>query len=162
MFLPYMAINHYNEYPFPYDIDNYKEIFVNVAGPIRKGVHINDDGIDDYASSEEIKIIEGIGVDCWFGDLLVPYRDFYTGINPMAGLSAVYENGELVYKGCAYDEAQELKDPDAITSITSDKQVTDVRYYNLAGVESVEPIKGVNLKVTTYSDGFRKSEKILK
>ena len=80
----------------------------------------------------------------------------------MSGLSAVYENGELVYMGCKYDEAQELKQPDAITTIAGDKQAVSVRYYNLAGVESSEPQQGVNIKVTTYSDGTRKSEKIAK
>ncbi len=44
-------------------------------------------------------------------DLLIPYRTYYTGFNPMASLAAVYENGELVYKGRAYDKAQRLKNP---------------------------------------------------
>ncbi len=80
----------------------------------------------------------------------------------MSGLSAVYENGELVYKGCKYDEAQELKQLNAITTIAGDKQAVSVRYYNLAGVESAEPFKGVNIKVTTYSDGSRTTEKVIK
>ena len=80
----------------------------------------------------------------------------------MASLSAVYENGELVYKGFAYDEAQQLKEFNAISTIAGDKQVKSVRYYNLAGIESAEPFKGVNLKVTTYTDGTRSSEKIIK
>ena len=80
----------------------------------------------------------------------------------MAGLSAVYENGELVYQGCLYDEAQELKVHTAITTVAGDRQVKSVRYYNLAGVESAEPFKGVNIKVTTYTDGSRTTEKLLK
>ena len=51
---------------------------------------------------------------------------------------------------------------DAITSIEGDKQVKSIRYFNLAGVESAEPQQGVNIKVTTYSDGTLKSEKIIK
>ena len=101
-------------------------------------------------------------MDCGFGDLLVPYRDYWTAINPMASLSAVYENGELVYKGFAYDEAQQLKEFNAISTIAGDKQVKSVRYYNLAGVESAEPQDGVSIKVTTYSDGTRKSEKVIR
>ena len=81
----------------------------------------------------------------------------------MASLSAVYENGELVYKGRAYDEAQQLKEEfNAITNIAGDKQTVGVRYYNLAGVESAEPQQGVNIKVTTYNDGTRSSEKVIK
>ena len=80
----------------------------------------------------------------------------------MSGLSAVYENGELVYMGCKYDEAQELKNPDAITTVDGSKQPQGVCYYNLAGVESAEPQQGVNIRVTTYTDGSRTSEKVLK
>ena len=80
----------------------------------------------------------------------------------MAGLSAVYENGELVYKGCLYEEAQRLKDSSAITTVAGDRQAQSVRYYNLAGVESSEPQPGVNIKVTTWSDGSRTSEKVVR
>jgi len=41
-------------------------------------------------------------------------------------------------------------------------QVTDVKYINLAGVASSEPMTGVNLKVTTYSDGSRQVSKVIK
>ena len=94
----------------PYDYNtNYTTcslIDVEVGETTRKGYFI-DHGNDD----ESFKTIEGIGVDCDFGDLLIPYRTFYTSFNPMASLAAVYENGELVYKGRAYDKAQRLKYP---------------------------------------------------
>ncbi len=50
----------------------------------------------------------------------------------------------------------------SITTVAGDKQVKSVRYYNLAGVESAQPVKGVNIRVTTYSDGTTKSEKIVR
>ena len=38
----------------------------------------------------------------------------------MAGLAAVYENGELVYKGCKYNRAQSLKkDVDGDGAVTA-------------------------------------------
>ena len=49
-----------------------------------------------------------------------------------------------------------------ITTIAGDKQVESVRYYNLAGAESAEPQPGLNIKVITYTDGTRSSEKIIK
>ncbi|MBO4722001.1 MAG: CotH kinase family protein [Muribaculaceae bacterium] len=49
-----------------------------------------------------------------------------------------------------------------INTVEYNKEVETVRYYNLAGVESAEPFKGVSIKVTTYSDGSRKSEKIVR
>lgn len=162
MFLPDVAYTaFYGNAPSDYYIDNntnsYSSIQVEVGETIRKGYYI-DHG-NDYDS---FYTIEGIGVDCDFGDLLVPYRTYVPGFNAMASLSAVYENGELVYKGCGYDKAQELKNHTAITTVNSGKQVAGVRYYNLAGVESAEPQQGVNIKVTTYSDGTRKCEKVLR
>jgi len=40
--------------------------------------------------------------------------------------------------------------------------VTSVKYYNLNGVETAEPTDGVNIRVTTYSNGTRTATKILK
>ena len=80
----------------------------------------------------------------------------------MSSLSAVYEEGELVYKGNAYDQAQEMKNPDAITIVEGDKQVAGVRYYNIAGIESSEPQQGMNIRVITYTDGSRRTEKIIR
>ena len=141
--------------------DAYQEFEVEIGQTIRKGYQIIAYGAPNNPEYS-FKTIEGIGVDCGFGDLLVPYRTYITGINSMSGLSAVYENGELVYKGCKYDEAQQLKNPDAITTVSGDKQAVSMRYYNLAGVESAEPQPGVNIKVTTYSDGTRTTEKVIK
>ncbi|MBO4814409.1 MAG: hypothetical protein J5523_05565 [Muribaculaceae bacterium] len=44
----------------------------------------------------------------------------------------------------------------------SSKQVAGVKYYNLAGIESSEPHQGVNIVVTTYTDGSRSSAKVLR
>ena len=109
MFLPDEAyIIFGNDGPIDYNTNYYpsSSIEVEVGETTRKGYFI-DHGNDD----ESFKTIEGIGVDCDFGDLLIPYRTFYTGFNPMASLAAVYENGELVYKGRAYEKAQRLKNP---------------------------------------------------
>lgn len=51
---------------------------------------------------------------------------------------------------------------DAINELEAEKKETSVKYYNLTGVESAEPFDGVSIKVTTYSDGSRKSEKLLR
>jgi hypothetical protein len=37
-----------------------------------------------------------------------------------------------------------------------------VLYYNRQGMSSSEPFKGFNIRVTTYSDGTRTTEKILR
>ncbi len=41
------------------------------------------------------------------------------------------------------------------------KTVKSVTYYNLAGIATIEPTSGVNIKVTTYTDGSSKTEKVI-
>lgn len=42
------------------------------------------------------------------------------------------------------------------------REVVDVRYYNMMGIESSKPFDGINIVVTTYNDGSRTSRKILR
>ena len=50
----------------------------------------------------------------------------------------------------------------AISTISTNKQVTGVTYYNVAGVASVTPFDGINIVVTRYSDGSQTATKILR
>ena len=50
----------------------------------------------------------------------------------------------------------------AIEDINADKTVANVSYYNLAGQQSAEPVDGVNIVVTTYTDGTRTTAKVIK
>lgn len=49
-----------------------------------------------------------------------------------------------------------------IENVNTNKEVKSVRYYNTLGVESNTPFEGVNIVVTTYSDGTTSAEKTLK
>ena len=53
---------------------------------------------------------------------------------------------------------------DVITAVTDvkDKTVVGVKYYNLAGIESDRPFDGVNIIVTTYTDGSTSATKVMK
>ena len=53
---------------------------------------------------------------------------------------------------------------DIITAIDqlNAREVAGVKYYNVAGVESDRPFKGVNIVVTRYSDGSMSTTKIVK
>ena len=42
------------------------------------------------------------------------------------------------------------------------KRVVSVRYYNAAGLQSAQPFEGVNIVVTTYADGSKKTEKVIR
>ena len=42
------------------------------------------------------------------------------------------------------------------------KTINNVKYYNIAGMESTVPFDGVNIKVTTYNDGTTSTCKVIK
>ena len=54
------------------------------------------------------------------------------------------------------------KTPSAVEEINANKAITSVRYYNLAGQLSAQPVDGVNIVVTTYSDGSMSTAKVIK
>ena len=52
--------------------------------------------------------------------------------------------------------------PTSIFGVESVKEVARIKYYNMAGIESDVPFQGVNIEVTTYTDGSRTTRKIMK
>ena len=54
------------------------------------------------------------------------------------------------------------KESTAINEISGNKTVAGVVYYNLAGQQSAQPVNGVNIVVTTYSDGSTTTAKVIK
>ena len=54
------------------------------------------------------------------------------------------------------------KDMTAVDEIDANKAVASVAYYNLAGQMSEQPVDGVNIVVTTYTDGTRSTAKVIK
>ncbi|UKI44792.1 MAG: hypothetical protein L6U16_04795 [Porphyromonadaceae bacterium] len=49
-----------------------------------------------------------------------------------------------------------------VEEVDAEKTVAGVTYYNLLGVSSDSPFEGVNVVVTTYTDGTKSSKKIVK
>lgn len=49
-----------------------------------------------------------------------------------------------------------------VDNVTTTKEVSSVKYINLAGVESAQPFDGVNVVVTTYTDGSKTTSKVVK
>jgi len=54
------------------------------------------------------------------------------------------------------------KETVGVTDVNTSKQVAGVKYYNLAGVEGTKPFDGVNVVVTTYTDGTNATTKVIK
>jgi hypothetical protein len=62
----------------------------------------------------------------------------------------------------ADDAMTHFNDNSGIEQITADKQVASVRYINVAGQENAVPFDGVNIVVTTYTDGTSTVAKVIK
>jgi hypothetical protein len=56
----------------------------------------------------------------------------------------------------------ELYGSSAVVENLAQKTVNNVKYYNIAGMESENPFEGVNIKVTTYNDGTTSTCKVIK
>ena len=56
-------------------------------------------------------------------------------------------------------EAAPAKTATGVADAVAEKAVAGVKYYNLQGVESAEPFSGVNIVVTTYTDGSHSTAK---
>ena len=50
----------------------------------------------------------------------------------------------------------------AVVENLAQKTVNNVKYYNVAGMESNVPFEGVNIMVTTYNDGTTSTSKVIK
>ena len=55
-----------------------------------------------------------------------------------------------------------VKTVSAVEELDANKTVAGVVYYNLAGQQSAQPVSGVNIIVTTYSDGSTTTAKVIK
>ena len=49
-----------------------------------------------------------------------------------------------------------------VNDVNSAKEVKGVSYFNMMGVESAQPFEGVNIMVTTYTDGTSSAAKVLR
>jgi len=55
-----------------------------------------------------------------------------------------------------------IDDLSGIENVSVEKQISSIEYFNINGMRSKEPFKGFNIRVTTYTDGTRSSEKVIK
>lgn len=62
----------------------------------------------------------------------------------------------------ADDATANVNDYSGINQISAQKEVAKVRYINVAGQESDTPFEGVNVVVTTYTDGSSSTSKVIK
>ena len=74
------------------------------------------------------------------------------------------EAGQLINFDDIYTDIDVFvqKEASAVNEINTGKTVAGVAYYNLAGQKSAQPVDGVNIVVTTYTDGTRTTAKVIK
>lgn len=77
----------------------------------------------------------------------------------LANVTLITEDHALVL---ASDAVADVNNGSGINQITSPKEVAAVRYINIAGQESETPFEGLNIVVTTYTDGTSTTTKVLK
>ena len=93
----------------------------------------------------------------FYGDYYFPNVQIPTeGTHAIYAFVSVYKGAIQLYP--VYFDS----DNDGVTEINADKDVKSVRYFNLLGVESAEPFQGVNVVVTTYTDGTKAAKKVIK
>lgn len=67
-----------------------------------------------------------------------------------------------LYDSNKYNVQGVRNDLSGIDVVAAEKQISNVEYVNLNGMHSKEPFKGFNIRVTTYTDGTRHTEKIIR
>lgn len=67
-----------------------------------------------------------------------------------------------LYNSKVFDVQMIMQQLTGIDNVQTNREVKSVSYYNLQGICSKEPFKGFNIRITTYSDGTRTSEKVIK
>ena len=55
-----------------------------------------------------------------------------------------------------------LAEESGINDLTNVSSIDNVKYYNMAGVESNEPMDGVNIRVITFTDGSKAIDKVIR
>ncbi len=145
----------------PNDVES-KEF--KILTPAEDGGWIWLGGIDNnnvgYFEVTEGMMTAGTEIELYANDEAVPnYANFrlpgsgnYT-ITLAKGAKGLYEGAKIVVK--------QNSTPTAITDVNS-KAVKSVKYVNIAGQVSEVPFDGVNVVVTTYTDGTRAASKVIK
>ena len=73
------------------------------------------------------------------------------------------ENVELTFDDIYKDiDVKIHKQSTGVDEVEAGKAIASVNYYNLAGQQSATPVEGVNIVVTTYTDGTRTTTKVIK
>ena len=85
--------------------------------------------------------------------------DAHEAVIMLAGVVLVTNHHEVYISDDAFTM---VNDNTSVENINADREVAAVRYFNVAGQESETPFSGVNIVVTTYTDGTSSTTKVVK
>lgn len=77
----------------------------------------------------------------------------------ITGVMLVSRQHEIFLSG---DAVGKFNDATAVEQLNADREIASVRYINVAGQESETPFDGMNIVVTTYTDGTMTTVKVMK
>ena len=114
-------------------------------------------GVDDVINHDGPRRA-GAGDDTYYPN--IHFTKNYKGLDASKFIIFPIEARSGVSNGTGMGNVTSVKE--VIQDVTAPRTILSVRYFNLMGVESDKPFDGINIVVTTYSDGSRTSKKILR
>lgn len=92
-----------------------------------------------------------------------PSTQTYTITADCSYISISRSGGTTMYiQSIVVTRAESTGSSDAISSVATDSEVVSVEYYTLSGAKVAEPVKGINIVRTTYSNGQVVTSKVIK
>lgn len=144
----------------------YNNDFSMLAFPIASkkiGVYQVDYDSDGKPTLTEIYTIDGITNGC--NDIAFDYADnLYTCCNSHEKFTQyqIPRLDDFIETPAAAKYAFTIDTNTGVADNVAAKTVASVKYYNMAGVEASEPFAGVNVVVTTFTDGSKTVAKAVK
>ncbi len=122
-------------------------------------------GIDNnnvgYFEVTEGMMTEGTEIELYADDETTQYANFRLPGSGNYTVTLAKEDIKGLFEGAKIVVTHNNTVPTGINDINS-KAVKSVKYVNIAGIESAEPFDGLNIVVTTYTDGTKAAAKVIK
>lgn len=132
--------NNHTNYNIQHDVENNVYTLINVSM-----------SMNNYSGHEGNMMRLTVAADQTFDGGVAELR--------LANVTLITEDHALVL---ASDAVADINNGSGINQITAPKEVAAVRYINIAGQESETPFEGLNIVITTYTDGTSTTAKVIK
>lgn len=132
--------NSHTNYNIQHDVENNVYTLINVSM-----------SMNNYSGHEGNMMRLTVAADQTFDGGVAELR--------LANVTLITEDHALVL---ASDAVADINNGSGINQITAPKEVAAVRYINIAGQESETPFEGLNIVITTYTDGTSTTAKVIK